>query len=108
MGIAYLGALIEVNAIDERSFRPPILMVDTVANNIGTNEEVKDSIDPKTYKEIYQYLYELADKNQIILVDNTPPISNVQKIEYVFRRVKGHNEKLKSLIDESKNELCKK
>lgn len=107
MGIAYLGALIEVGVMDERSCRPPILLVDTVANNIGTNAEVEDSIDPKTYIEIYQFLYELAEKNQIILVDNTPPSSDVHKVEYVFRRVEGHNEKLKGLIDESKNELGK-
>ena len=105
MGIAYLGALIEVGKDDERNCRPPILLIDTVANNIGTNLEVKDSIDPQTYTEIYKYIYELSEKIQIILVDNTPPEFDVHKREYVFRRVEGHNKKLRGLIDESKNEI---
>lgn len=105
MGIAYLGAVIEIGYGDERNCRPPILLIDTVANNIGTDLEVKDSLDPQTYIEIYKYLYELSEKSQIILVDNTPPQFGVQKKEYVFRRVEDHNEKLKGLIDETKNEI---
>lgn len=105
MGIAYLGAVIEIGDGDERNCRPPILLLDTVANNIGTDLEVKDSLDPQTYIEIYKYLYELSEKSQIILVDNTPPQLGVQKKEYIFRRIEDHNEKLKGLIDETKNEI---
>lgn len=107
MGIAYLGAMIEIGEGDERNCRPPILLIDTVANNIGTDLGVKDSLDPQTYVEIYKYLYELSEKNQIILVDNTPPQLDVQKKEYVFRRIEDPNEKLKGLIDETKNEIEK-
>lgn len=105
MGIAYLGAVIEIGIGDERNCRPSILLIDTVANNIGTDLEVKDSLDPKTYIEIYKYLYELSEKNQIILVDNTPPQLDGQKIEYIFQRIEDQNEKLKGLIDETKNEI---
>lgn len=79
-----------------------------MANNIGTDLEVKDSLAPQTYIEIYKYLYELSEKSQIILMDNTSPQFDVQKKEYVFRRVEDYNEKLKGLIDETKNEIeCK-
>lgn len=105
MGIAYLGAVIEIGEGDERNCRPPILLLDTVANNIGTDLGVKDSLDPQTYVEIYRYLCELSGKNQIIIVDNTPPQLDVQKKEYVFRRVEDHSKKLEGLIDETKNEI---
>ncbi|MDE7366510.1 MAG: hypothetical protein K2N24_04045, partial [Lachnospiraceae bacterium] len=58
-----------------------------------------------TYVEVYNYIYGLSEKNQVIIVDNTPPQTDMQKKEYVFRRVEKHNEKLKGFIDESKNEM---
>lgn len=107
MQIAYLGALLEVNLIESENCHPCILFLDTVSNNIGTNNNDKDSIDPQTYNEIYKYLIELSENNQIFIIDNTPPKTIKNKIEFIFRRV-AEGESLKGLIDLSKNEKIKK
>lgn len=104
MQIAYLGAILELNIEEENNCHPGILFLDTVSNNIGTNSDSKDSIDPETYNELYKYLVELSDDNQIFIIDNTPPKINKPCKEFVFRRV-NPNESLKGLIDISKNEL---
>ncbi|WP_026894265.1 hypothetical protein [Clostridiisalibacter paucivorans] len=104
MQIAYLGALLELNNEEENNCHPGLLMLDTVSNNIGTNKESEDSIDPATYQEIFKYLVELSKNNQIFIVDNTPPNIEVPKKEFVFRRV-SEKEPLSGLIDESKNEI---
>ncbi|KOF56377.1 hypothetical protein AGR56_06070 [Clostridium sp. DMHC 10] len=66
MQIAYLGAILELNIEEENNCHPGILFLDTVSNNIGTNSDSKDSIDPETYNELYKYLVELSDDNQNI------------------------------------------
>ncbi|WXR60953.1 hypothetical protein WG909_11710 [Peptostreptococcaceae bacterium AGR-M142] len=104
MQIAYLGALLELNNEEDNNCHPGLLMLDTVSNNIGTNTESEDSIDPETYQELFKYLVELSEKNQIFIIDNTPPKVEVPKKEFVFRRVSEKNP-LSGLIDESKNEM---
>lgn len=104
MQIAYLGALLELNSEEENNCHPGVLMLDTVSNNIGTNKESEDSIDPETYQELFKYLIELSANNQIFIIDNTPPKVDVPNKEFVFRRV-NKGELLRGLIDESKNEM---
>lgn len=104
MEIAYVGAILEVNKDEEDNCHPMLLMLDTVSNNIGTNLESQDSVDPETYNELVKYLGELATDNQVFIVDNTPPDIQVEKQEYIFRRVQ-RGEALKGLIDEEKNEF---
>lgn len=105
MQVAYLGAILELNIEEDNNCHPGILFLDTVSNNIGTNSDSKDSIDPETYNELYKYLVELSDNNQIFIIDNTPPKINKPCKEFIFRRV-NPGEGLKGLIDLSKNE-CK-
>lgn len=107
MQVAYLGAILELNLVDEDNCHPGLLMLDTVSNNIGTNIEEKDSIDPVTYNELYKYLIELSDNNQIVIIDNTPPKINKLCKEIILRRV-NQSETLKGLIDLSKNEFISK
>lgn len=102
MQIAYLGAILEVNAIEKENCHPGILFLDTVSNNIGTNTD-DDSIDPKTYNELYEYLVELSEKNQIFIIDNTPPKTSKMPKEFVFKRV-ANGEVLRGFIDLTKNE----
>ncbi len=102
MQIAYLGAILEVNDIEKENCHPGILFLDTVSNNIGTNTN-DDSIDPKTYNELYEYLVELSEKNQIFIIDNTPPKTSKMPKEFVFRRV-ANGEVLRGFIDLTKNE----
>ncbi|NFM77950.1 hypothetical protein FDC04_03730 [Clostridium botulinum] len=104
MQVAYLGTIVELNIEEENNCHPGVLFFDTVSNNIGTNSNSKDSIDPKTYNELYKYLVELSDNNQIFIIDNTPPKINKPCKEFVFRRV-NPGEDLKGLIDLSKNEF---
>lgn len=104
MQVAYLGAILELNLDEEDNCHPGLLMLDTVSNNIGTNIDAKDSIDPVTYNELYKYLIELSDDNQIIIIDNTPPKINKICKEIILRRV-NQGEALKGLIDLSKNEF---
>ncbi len=56
MEIAYLGAILELNIEEDNNFHPGLFMIDTVSNNIGTDSESEDSIDPETYNEIFRYL----------------------------------------------------
>jgi hypothetical protein len=103
MQIAYLGAILELNQEEENNCHPSLLMLDTVSNNIGTDKNEDDSVDPKTYSEIYKYLSELSLNNQIFIIDNTPPEINVEHTEFFFHRV-NPSEKLRGLIDMTKNE----
>lgn len=103
MEIAYLGAILELNEKEDSNCHPCLLMIDTVSNNIGTNSSSKDSIDPETYKEIFNYLVKLSNNNQIFIVDNTPPEIKKFHKELIFRRVK-HGENLKGFIDIECNE----
>ena len=103
MQIAYLGAILELNQEEDNNCHPGLLMLDTLSNNIGTDKADKESIDPKTYQEIYNYLIKLAENNQIFIIDNTPPKINSEHIELIFHRV-NPGEKLKGLIDIDKNE----
>lgn len=105
MEIAYIGAILELNAGEKENCHPGLLMIDTVSNNIGTNSEVKDSVDPETYNEIFSYIVELSESNQLIIVDNTPPKIEKEHISYNFRRVKK-GEALKGLIDFEYNEMA--
>lgn len=104
MQIAYLGALLELNNEEDNNCHPGLLMLDTVSNNIGTNKESGDSIDPATYQELFKYLIELSTNNQIFIIDNTPPKIEVPNKEYVFKRV-SQGDSLRGLIDESENEI---
>ena len=104
MEIAYIGAILELNQDDDNICHPAILMLDTVSNNIGTDSDSKDSIDPETYNELFKYLGELSDNNQLFIVDNTPPIIEKEKNEIVLRRVKK-GQPLKGLIADDKNEF---
>lgn len=103
MEIAYIGAILEVNKDEENNCHPALLMLDTVSNNIGTDSESQDSIDPETYSELFKYLGELSDENQIFIVDNTPPEIEKDKNEFILRRVKK-GEPLRGLIAADKNE----
>jgi hypothetical protein len=107
MQVAYLGAILELNLAEDENCHPGLLMLDTVSNNIGTNSDSGDSIDPATYKELYKYLVELSDNNQILIIDNTPP--RIEKLckEIVLKRVHP-GETLRGLIDLSKNEIVDK
>lgn len=104
MQIAYLGAILELNIEDENNCHPALLMLDTVSNNIGTNKESEDSIDPETYIELFKYLVETSKNNQVFIIDNTPPKVNEPNKEFVLRRV-NYGEPLSGLIDQSKNEI---
>lgn len=104
MGVAYIGTIIEIITSDSRSSHTGFLLIDTVSNNIGTNKSATDSIDPNTYAEIIKYLYELSEKIQMVIVDNTPPDMNGQKKEYVFRRIEN-GKNLEGLIDTELNEI---
>lgn len=104
MQVAYLGAILELNAEEEENCHPGLLLLDTVSNNIGTNNDSEDSIDPKTYSELYKYFIKLSEDNQIIIIDNTPPKIDNSCKEFIFKRV-NHSEKLIGLIDLSKNEF---
>lgn len=104
MEISYLGAILELNVEEENNCHPGIVFLDTVSNNIGTNSDSQDSIDPKTYDELYKYLVELSNINQIFIIDNTPPKINKLCKEFIFRRV-NPGEDLKGLIDLEKNEF---
>lgn len=104
MQIAYLGAILELNIEDENNCHPALLMLDTVSNNIGTNKESEDSIDPETYIELFKYLVETSKNNQVFIIDNTPPKVNEPNKEFVLRRV-NDGEPLCGLIDQSKNEI---
>ena len=106
MQIAYLGAMLEVNKSEEDNCHIGVLFLDTVSNNIGTNND-DDSIDPKTYSEIYKYLIELSEYNQIFIIDNTPPKISVEKKEFIFKRV-AEGQSLRGLIDLTKNEKNRK
>lgn len=100
MQIAYLGAILKL--CDNELFNcyhPRLLMLDTVSNNIGTNNNGSDSLDPQTYEELYKYLIELAASNQLFIIDNTPPTINVKHKSFLF-----HRDGLKGLIDIEKNE----
>ncbi len=103
MQIAYLGAILELNQEEENNCHPSLLMLDTVSNNIGTDKNENNSIDPKTYAEIYNYLSELSLNNQIFIIDNTPPEITIEHTEFFFHRV-NPGEKLRGLIDTTKNE----
>lgn len=103
MQIAYLGAILELNQEEDNNCHPSLLMLDTLSNNIGTDKNDANSIDPKTYQEIYNYLIKLSESNQIFIIDNTPPEINSDHTEFVFHRV-NPGEKLKGLIDTTKNE----
>ena len=107
MQIAYIGALLELNYEDENNCHPALLMLDTVSNNIGTDSDSKDSIDPETYSELFAYLGQLSEYNQLFIVDNTPPEINKEKNEFVLRRVK-RGQPLKGLIDSELNEFVEK
>lgn len=104
MQVAYLGAILEINYNEENNCHPGLLMLDTVSNNIGTNTDSIESIDPATYNELYNYLIELSDNNQIVIIDNTPPKVNKVCKEIILNRV-NPGESLKGLIDLSKNEI---
>lgn len=104
MQIAYLGAILELNIEDENNCHPALLMLDTVSNNIGTNKESEDSIDPETYIELFKYLVETSKNNQVFIIDNTPPKVNDPNKEFVLRRV-NDGESLCGLIDQSRNEI---
>lgn len=104
MQISYIGAILELNSEDENNCHPALLMLDTVSNNIGTDPDDKNSIDPETYNELFAYLGELSEFNQLFIVDNTPPEINKTKSEFVFRRVKK-GQTLKGLIDYEVNEF---
>lgn len=104
MQIAYIGAILELNLEDENNCHPALLMLDTVSNNIGTDADSKDSIDPETYSELFEYLGELSVNNQLFIVDNTPPEISKEKNEFVLRRVK-RGQPLKGLIDFEVNEF---
>lgn len=104
MQIAYIGAIMELNIVEEQNCHPCFLMIDTVSNNIGTNSQSQDSIDPETYNQIFSYLIELSDNNQIMIVDNTPPQIIKEHAAFVFRRVKK-GERLKGFIDSDLNEF---
>jgi hypothetical protein len=103
MQIAYLGAILELNQAEESNCHPSLLMLDTVSNNIGTDKSVSDSVDPKTYAEIYNYLTELSINNQLFIIDNTPPEIAIEHLEFSFHRV-SPGEELRGLIDTTKNE----
>ncbi|CAK7082499.1 hypothetical protein [Tissierella sp.] len=104
MQIAYLGAILELNIEEENNCHPALLMLDTVSNNIGTNTDSTDSIDPETYGELFKYLVETSKDNQVFIIDNTPPKVTEPNKEFVFRRV-NDGESLCGLIDMSKNEI---
>lgn len=104
MQIAYLGAILELNIEDENNCHPALLMLDTVSNNIGTNKESEESIDPETYIELFKYLVETSKNNQVFIIDNTPPKVNEPNKEFILRRV-NDGEPLCGLIDQSKNEI---
>lgn len=104
MQIAYLGSILELNVEEENNCHPAVLMLDTVSNNIGTNSESKDSIDPETYAELFKYLVEISKDNQVFIIDNTPPQISEKNREFIFRRV-SDGEILAGLIDLSKNEI---
>lgn len=103
MQIAYLGAILDNGHNNEQHFyHPRLLMLDTVSNNIGTNKDSADSLDPETYEEIYKYLIHLSESNQVFIIDNTPPEIKVAHTSYTFYR-----EGLKGLINLEKNEFNK-
>lgn len=104
MQIAYLGSILELNVEEENNCHPGLIMLDTVSNNIGTNVDSSDSIDPETYSELFKYLVEISKDNQVFIIDNTPPKVTVMNREFVFRRV-NDDESLRGLIDMSKNEI---
>ncbi len=100
MQIAYLGAIIEHSSKDdEHCNHPRILMLDTVSNNIGTNKDETDSLDPATYAELYKYLLNLSEITQLFIIDNTPP-----KIEKNHKCYSFHRENMRGLVDLEKNE----
>jgi hypothetical protein len=103
MQIAYLGAILELNQEEENNCHLGLLMLDTLSNNIGTDKNDADSVDPKTYQEIYNYLIRLSEFNQIFIIDNTPPEINSDHVEFIFHRV-NPGEKLQGLIDTTRNE----
>lgn len=107
MEIAYLGAILELNKEEDANCHPGLFMIDTVSNNIGTDSDSEDSIDPETYNEIFRYIAEISSDNQVLIVDNTPPQIDTPHTEFIFRRVKK-GEKLKGFISTESNEFCKK
>lgn len=106
MEIAYIGSILELNSEEEANCHPGLLMIDTVSNNIGTDSEAKNSVDPETYNEIFNYIVNLSEGNQLIIVDNTPPQIEKEHIAYNFRRVKK-GEELKGFISFEHNEVGK-
>jgi len=104
MEIAYIGVILELNQEDDNNCHPAILMLDTVSNNIGTDSDSKESIDPETYSELFKYLGELSNDNQVFIVDNTPPNIDKEKNEIILRRVKK-GQPLQGLIATDKNEF---
>ncbi|WP_339317624.1 hypothetical protein [Paenibacillus sp. FSL R10-2734] len=86
--IAYLGAILKLKIDQPELNHPGILMFDTVSKYLGINASVSDDdrLDPQSYKAIYNFLIELQDNIQIIIVDNTPPDIAIEYIKYEFYR----------------------
>ncbi|MCW1939367.1 hypothetical protein OMD49_05585 [Bacillus anthracis] len=68
---------------------------------MGTNSEGEnaDTLDPESYKAIYEFLIELSEHIQIIVVENTPP-PFVQK----YNKYKFYRTEMRGLINPRLNE----
>lgn len=86
--IAYLGAIAKLKIDQPELNHPGLLMFDTLSKYLGINASVADDerLDPQSYRAIYDFLIELQQNVQIIIVDNTPPEIASDYIKYEFYR----------------------
>ena len=110
-------------AIDNEANHPSILLIDTVGKYLGKTSKVRPQdetdaaadaeeglSDPEKYKNMYEYMFELADRAdkkdvscQIILVDNDVPdffVSNYKPYIVAHYSSTGENGLPKGLIDD--------
>ncbi|ACK95877.1 MULTISPECIES: hypothetical protein [Bacillus cereus group] len=100
--LSYLGAiLLWKSKFPERQNHPGFLLLDSLSKYMGTNSEGEnaDTLDPESYKAIYEFLIELSEHIQIIVVENTPP-PFVQK----YNKYKFYRTEMRGLINPRLNE----
>lgn len=93
MQISFLAAIITSKKDGYALGHPGFLLLDSISKYLGTikfdmtdeEKNIKGRInDPEIYEEIYKIFVEINNENQLIIVDNTPPVKFNRYSKYTF------------------------